>query len=69
MFFIATLGAVGPFLTGVISDALIAELGPDALGRALLILVPTMQLVAIGCYALAAQHFRRDIVEESCATA
>ena len=64
LFFNATLGSVGPFLTGVISDALTSELGPQALGRALLILVPTMQLVAIGCYALAARHYRRDIVEE-----
>lgn len=64
LFFNATLGAVGPFLTGVISDALTGELGPQALGRALLILVPTMQLVAIGCYALAARRYRRDIIEE-----
>lgn len=64
LFFNATLGAVGPFLTGVISDALTAELGPQALGRALLILVPTMQLVAIGCYALATRRYRRDIIEE-----
>lgn len=64
LFFNATLGAVGPFLTGVISDALTAELGPQALGRALLILVPTMQLVAVGCYALAAHRYRRDIIEE-----
>lgn len=64
LFFNATLGSVGPFLTGVISDALTAELGPQALGRALLILVPTMQLVAIGCYGLAARRYRRDIIEE-----
>ncbi len=64
LFFNATLGAVGPFLTGVISDALTADLGPQALGRALLILVPSMQLVAVGCYALAAHRYRRDIVEE-----
>lgn len=64
LFFNATLGAVGPFLTGVISDGFTAELGPQALGRALLILVPTMQLVAVGCYALAAQRYRRDIIEE-----
>jgi len=64
LFFNATLGAVGPFLTGVISDALTGELGPQALGRALLILVPTMQLVAVGCYALAARRYRRDIIEE-----
>ncbi|MEN4476209.1 MFS transporter [Mycolicibacterium cosmeticum] len=64
LFFNATLGAVGPFLTGVISDVLKDELGPSALGRALLILVPTMQLTAIGCYAIAAQRFRRDVIAE-----
>ena len=64
LFFNATLGSVGPFLTGVISDSLTAELGPQALGRALLILVPTMQLVAVGCYALAAHRYRADIIEE-----
>ena len=64
LFFNATLGAVGPFLTGVISDSLTAELGPQAVGRALLILVPIMQLAAVGCYALAAQHYRRDVIEE-----
>ncbi|WP_415795681.1 spinster family MFS transporter, partial [Mycolicibacterium frederiksbergense] len=30
LFFNATLGSVGPFLTGVISDSLTAELGPQA---------------------------------------
>ncbi|KAA0099631.1 MFS transporter [Mycolicibacterium sp. P1-18] len=69
LFFNATLGAVGPFLTGVISDSLTAELGPQALGRALLLLVPTMQLVAVGCYALAARRYRGDIVEEPSAAA
>lgn len=64
LFFNATLGSVGPFLTGVISDSLTAELGPQARGRALLILVPTMQFLAIGCYALAAHRYRRDIIEE-----
>ncbi|QIV84284.1 spinster family MFS transporter [Mycolicibacterium frederiksbergense] len=64
LFFNATLGSVGPFLTGMISDSLTAELGPQALGRALLILVPTMQFLAIGCYALAAHRYRRDIIEE-----
>ncbi|WP_111510531.1 spinster family MFS transporter [Mycobacterium kyogaense] len=64
LFFNATLGAVGPFLTGVVSDSLTGALGSQSLGRALLILVPTMQLVAIGCYALAAQWYRRDIVAE-----
>ncbi|MDX1873254.1 MFS transporter [Mycolicibacterium sp. 120266] len=64
LFFNATLGAVGPFLTGVVSDSLAGVLGTQSLGRALLILVPTMQLVAIGCYALAARRFRRDVIPE-----
>ncbi|MEU0493946.1 MFS transporter [Mycobacterium sp. NPDC006124] len=64
LFFNATLGAAGPFLTGVISDSLTDELGSQALGRALLLLVPTMQLIAVGCYALAARRYRHDIVEE-----
>ncbi len=65
LFFNATLGAVGPFLTGVVSDSLAGALGTQSLGRALLILVPTMQLVAIGCYALGARRFRRDVIPES----
>ncbi|WP_231965649.1 MULTISPECIES: MFS transporter [unclassified Mycobacterium] len=63
LFFNATLGAVGPFVTGVISDALTDELGVQALGRALLILVPALQLLAMGCYLAAARWYRRDIVE------
>ncbi|MGU3500835.1 spinster family MFS transporter [Mycobacterium sp. C31M] len=63
LFFNATLGSVGPFLTGMISDTLTPELGPAGLGRALLILVPTMQLGALCCYALGARLYRRDIIE------
>ncbi|MHC9295839.1 spinster family MFS transporter [Mycobacterium sp. LTG2003] len=63
LFFNAVFGAVGPFLTGVISDALTADLGAQALGRALLILVPAMQLVAMGCYFVAARRYRNDIIE------
>lgn len=64
LFFNATLGAVGPFVTGLISDALTAGLGTQALGRALLLLVPTMQLLAMGCYLAATRWYRGDIVEE-----
>ena len=46
-------------------ESFTGELGPQALGRALLILVPTMQFVAIGCYAVAAQRYRRNIIAES----
>jgi MFS family permease len=64
LFFNATLGAVGPFLTGAVSDFLTAALGAQSLGRALLILVPVMQLLAIGCYGYAAQRYRQDVIAE-----
>jgi predicted MFS family arabinose efflux permease len=56
------VGSAGPFLTGVISDALKADLGTMSLGRALL-LVPVAQVVAIICYLLASQRFTREIVD------
>lgn len=56
------VGSIGPFLTGVISDALKADLGNLSLGRALLI-VPVAQVVAIICYLLASQRFMREIVD------
>ncbi|NKZ10354.1 MFS transporter [Mycolicibacterium septicum DSM 44393] len=64
LFFNATLGAVGPFVTGLISDTLTPDLGAHALGRALLILVPTLQLMAMGCYLMGTRWYRGDIVEE-----
>ncbi|WP_166905015.1 MFS transporter [Mycobacterium sp. DL440] len=63
LFFNATLGSVGPFVTGLISDTLTPELGPRALGRALLILVPVLQLLAMGCYLMGTRWYRGDIVE------
>ncbi|MCW1820861.1 MFS transporter [Mycolicibacterium conceptionense] len=63
LFFNATLGAVGPFVTGLISDTLTPDLGAHALGRSLLILVPALQLAAMGCYLVATRWFRDDIVE------
>jgi MFS family permease len=63
LFFNATLGSVGPFVAGLISDALTADLGAHALGRALLILVPALQLLAMGCYLVAARWYRSEIVE------
>ncbi|WP_066897721.1 spinster family MFS transporter [Mycolicibacterium houstonense] len=63
LFFNATLGAVGPFVTGLLSDWLTADLGAHALGRALLILVPALQLLAMCCYLAAARWYRQDIVE------
>lgn len=63
LFFNAIFGSVGPFVTGLISDTLTPDLGSQALGRALLMLVPTLQLFAMGCYLAAARWYRRDIVE------
>ncbi|MGE2721420.1 spinster family MFS transporter [Mycolicibacterium celeriflavum] len=62
LFFGAILGSAGPFLTGVLSDALKDDLGALSLGRALLI-VPLFQVVAIVCYLLASRRFTREIVE------
>lgn len=62
LFFSAILGAAGPFFTGLISDALKADLGDMSLGRALLIIVPTMQVLAIVFYFLANRRFLREIV-------
>lgn len=62
LFFSSILGAVGPLVTGLISDALKADLGTMSLGRALLCVVPVMQLVAIGCYLLASRRYLREIV-------
>ena len=63
LFFNATCGAVGPFVTGLISDALTTELGVEALGRSLLMVVPAAQLLGMGCYLLATRWYRGDIVE------
>lgn len=62
LFFSAIVGAAGPFLTGVISDALRADLGNMSLGRALL-LVPVFQVLAIVCYLVASRRFLREIVD------
>ncbi|NLG55374.1 MAG: MFS transporter [Rhodococcus sp.] len=62
LFFGAIIGSAGPFLTGVISDALTADMGVMSLGRALLI-VPVAQIVAIGCYAAASGRFVREILD------
>lgn len=62
LFFGAIIGSAGPFLTGVISDVLTADMGVMALGRALLI-VPVAQIVAIGCYAAASRWFLGDVVD------
>lgn len=60
LFFGATIGSAGPFLTGVISDALVTDLGDQSLGRALF-LVPAMQLLAVVLYLAASRSFVREI--------
>ncbi|BBY77068.1 MFS-type efflux pump [Mycolicibacterium parafortuitum] len=62
LFFSAILGSAGPFVAGLISDALKDDLGTMSLGRALLYVVPVMHLVAIGCYLLASRRYLREIV-------
>jgi predicted MFS family arabinose efflux permease len=62
LFIGSMVGSAGPFLTGVISDALRADLGNLSLGRALLI-VPVAQVVAIICYLVASRSFMREIVD------
>ncbi|MDY6995829.1 MAG: MFS transporter [Actinomycetota bacterium] len=62
LFFSAILGSLGPFVTGVISDALKDDMGAMSLGRALLWVVPTMHLAAIACYLLASRRYLREIV-------
>lgn len=61
LFFGATLGSLGPFLTGVISDALNADLGSESL-RSALLLVPVAQVFAVALYLVAARRFTREIV-------
>ncbi len=62
LFFSAIVGAAGPFATGVISDALMADLGAMSLGRALFV-VPAAQVLAVICYALASRWFVREMVD------
>lgn len=62
LFFGAIVGSAGPFLTGVISDALTDDLGVASLGRALLI-VPVFQILAIACYLAASGRFTREMVD------
>jgi MFS family permease len=62
LFFGAIVGSAGPFLTGVVSDALKDDLGVMSLGRALLI-VPLFQVAAIVCYLVASARFTREIVD------
>jgi hypothetical protein len=56
-------GGAGPFLVGVISDALKPHLGEQSLGRALLI-VPSLQIPALVCYFVAAVSLRGEMIPE-----
>jgi len=62
LFFAAVVGAVGPFGVGVISDALRDQLQQAALGRALLLVVPLAQGLAILFYLIASRRFRAEVV-------
>jgi MFS family permease len=58
-------GGLGPLIVGAISDALTPEYGAAALGRALLILVPTAYGLAAVCYAAGLVTFRRELADEA----
>jgi predicted MFS family arabinose efflux permease len=62
LFVCAMAGSAGPLVTGAISDSLKADLGNMSLGRALLLVVPAMQVLAIVFYCAASRRFLRDTV-------
>jgi predicted MFS family arabinose efflux permease len=62
LFVCAMAGSIGPLVTGAISDALKPDMGNLSLGRALLLVVPAMQMLAIVFYFLANRRFVREIV-------
>ncbi|CAN5462947.1 MFS transporter [soil metagenome] len=62
LFFGAVLGSAGPFVTGLISDALTPELGAMSLGRALLV-VPVMQVAAVVLYVVASRRYQREVID------
>ena len=49
-------------MTGLISDALRADLGAMSLGRALFV-VPAARVLAVICYAVASRWFVREMVD------
>lgn len=63
LFFSALMGGAGPFITGLISDALQPELGHLALGRAMFVVPVALALAAI-LYAVATRSFLRDLATE-----
>jgi predicted MFS family arabinose efflux permease len=62
LFFGSTVGSLGPFLTGVLSDVYRDELGTASLGRAL-VLVPIAQVVAVVLMLVAARRFRDEAID------
>jgi predicted MFS family arabinose efflux permease len=64
LLFTALAGGLGPFLTGLISDALQADMGARALGRAMLV-VPVSHTIAGLLYLAATLTFRRDMAVEA----
>jgi predicted MFS family arabinose efflux permease len=62
LFVCAMAGSAGPLVTGMISDALKADLGNLSLARALLVIVPTLQALSVVFYYLANRSFVREIV-------
>jgi predicted MFS family arabinose efflux permease len=63
LFFTAMAGGLGPLLTGMISDALHASMGPRALGPGMLV-APAFHTVAAILYLLALLSFRQDMVDD-----
>lgn len=62
--FTAMAGGLGPFLTGLISDALHPSMGGDSLRWALLV-VPITQTIAALLYFVATMSFKRDLASEN----
>lgn len=69
LFVSATVGSLGPAITGRISDVYQAELGAGSLAHALLIVVPAGHFLAGAIYLFAALRLRKDIVPEGPAAA
>lgn len=65
LFFGATIGSAGPFVTGVISDTLQAAFGADSLRWALLVVVPAMQVLAVVLYVVATRRYRQELIDVS----
>jgi predicted MFS family arabinose efflux permease len=61
--FTGLAGGIGPFLAGLISDALLAEHGVRSLAYAMLV-IPASQTLAALLYLAATVNFRRDMVVE-----